>query len=131
MIKKVYVNSETRQSSPFNNSKQEQLFNFNAMKRTLAHIISSEECKELQSHFGVIDEVMVVTEAGNEDDLDEDGTRKNVKMVERLLTSIEQGGHFDPWNITKLRNALETLGDSLRVSVLKGPIEGYSRHGSK
>ncbi|KAJ8023683.1 hypothetical protein HOLleu_36187 [Holothuria leucospilota] len=107
----------------------EQLFNFNAMKRTLAHIISTEECEELQSYFGVADEVMVVTDARSENDQGKDGVTKNVKRAERLLTTFEQGGHFDPWNITNLRNALETLGDSMRVSILKGPIEGYSRHG--
>ncbi|KAJ8023723.1 Netrin receptor UNC5B-a [Holothuria leucospilota] len=106
---------------------EEQLFSFEAMKRTLACLVSPEECEELRKYFGVTKEEMRRLEAGDEVKKLSDKQR-TVRKMERLLTAIEEKGHLNPYNIKKLRDAVSTLGDEIRISYLKGPMEEYFLH---
>ncbi|KAJ8023752.1 hypothetical protein HOLleu_36284 [Holothuria leucospilota] len=106
----------------------EQLFTFEAMKRTLAYIVSSIKwCEELRKYFGVTGEEMRRLEAGDEDK-DLSGKEKTVRKMEYLLIVIEEKGYLNPYNLDKLAGAVAILGDKKCISDLKGPMEGYSLH---
>ncbi|KAJ8023860.1 Netrin receptor UNC5B-b [Holothuria leucospilota] len=105
----------------------EQLFSFEAMKRTFACLVSPEECEELRKYFGVTEEEIRRLGAGDEDKKLSD-KEKTVRKMECLLTVIEEKGHMNPFNINILTDAVSTLGDEIRISDLMGPMEGYSLH---
>ncbi|KAJ8023730.1 hypothetical protein HOLleu_36252 [Holothuria leucospilota] len=119
---------------------KEQLFSFEAMKKTLACLVSPEECEELRKYFGVIEEEIQRRLESTPDEtrrsftflraMSSSGKRKNTaKRMECLLTIIEEKGHLSPYNISTVVDAVSTLGDDTRISNLKGPMEGYSLHG--
>ncbi|KAJ8046564.1 hypothetical protein HOLleu_05269 [Holothuria leucospilota] len=97
------------------------------MNRTLACLVSPEECEALRKYFGVTEEEMRRIEAGDEDEELSD-KEKTVRKMECLLTVIEEKGHLNPYNVNKLTDAVSTLGDEICISDLKGPMEGYSLH---
>ncbi|KAJ8023841.1 Serine/threonine-protein kinase MRCK alpha [Holothuria leucospilota] len=107
----------------------EQLFSFEAMKRTFACLVSPQECEELRKYFGVTEEEMRRLGAGDEEKKLSDKEKK-VRKMECLLTVIEEKGHMNPFNVNILTDAVSTLGDEIRISDLKGPMEGYSLHSS-
>ncbi|KAJ8023737.1 UNC5C-like protein [Holothuria leucospilota] len=118
----------------------EQLFSFEAMKRTLAYLVSPEECEELRKYFGVTEEEIQRRLESTPDEtrrsftflraMSASGKRKNTaKRMECLLTIIEEKGHLSPYNISTVVDAVSTFGDDTRISSLKGPMEGYSLHG--
>ncbi|KAJ8023734.1 hypothetical protein HOLleu_36260 [Holothuria leucospilota] len=105
----------------------EQLFSFEAMKRTLAYIVSPEEFEDLRKYFGVTGEEMRRLETGDEDKKLSD-KEHTVREMECLLTVIEEKGLLSTYNVDKLTDAVSTIGDEIRISDLKGPMEGYSIH---
>ncbi|KAJ8023918.1 hypothetical protein HOLleu_36492 [Holothuria leucospilota] len=108
----------------------EQLFNFEAMKKTLAYIVSPDECEKLRKCFGVTEQEMGRLETGDENKSKKlSDKQKTVKRMEWLLTIIEEKGHLNPYNINTLTDAVSTLGDEICISNLKGPMEGYSLYG--
>ncbi|KAJ8025122.1 hypothetical protein HOLleu_35237 [Holothuria leucospilota] len=109
---------------------QEQLFSFEAMKRTLAYLVSPEEFEELRKYFGVTEEIIQRRlEAGNEDKTKKlSDKQKTVRKMKCLLTVIEEKGHLNHYNVDELTDAVSTLGDEIRISDLNGPMEGYSLH---
>ncbi|KAJ8023777.1 hypothetical protein HOLleu_36315 [Holothuria leucospilota] len=108
-----------------------QLFSFEAMKWTLAYIVSPDECEELQKFFGVTEEeIQRRLEAGDEDNK-LSYKQKTVRKMGCLLTVIEEKGHLNPYNVDILTDAVSTLGDKNHNPDLKGPMEGYSLYGNE
>ncbi|KAJ8019384.1 hypothetical protein HOLleu_42064 [Holothuria leucospilota] len=107
----------------------EQLFTFEAMKRTLAFVVSSKECEKLRKYFSVTEQEMRRLEAADKDKELSD-KEKTVRKMECLLTVIEEKGQLNPHNIKILTVAVSKVGDKKRISDLKGPMDGYSLHSS-
>ncbi|KAJ8023861.1 Laminin-like protein epi-1 [Holothuria leucospilota] len=102
----------------------EQLFSFEAMKRTFACLVSPKECEKLRKYFGVTEEEMRLE--GGDEDKELSDREKTVRKMESILTVIEEKGHLNPYNVYNLTEAVSKLGDKTCISDLKGPIEGYS-----
>ena len=105
------------------------MFSFDAMKRTLAYIVSPDECEELRKYFGVTEEELSRKEAADQDKSKHLTWNRTVKRMEYLLTVIGEKGRLDAYNINHLKDAVSAISHEKLVSKLQGPIEGYALYG--
>ncbi|KAJ8023253.1 Tripartite motif-containing protein 2 [Holothuria leucospilota] len=108
----------------------EQLFSFQAMKNTLANIVSPRECEEIRMHFRVTEEELSRKEFGVKNTLHNLSEKEQTtRRMLCLLTVIEENGHLNSYNLHNLTEAVLNVNDETGIFNLKGPIEGYARHG--
>lgn len=111
---------------------QDRLFCFDAMKKTLALLVSPDDCENLRKYFGVTEVEMMGTQAGGADKSKKlSAKEETVQKMEFLLTIIEEKGYLDSYNFNILTEAVSSIGHELFISHLKGPMEGYAIHGSE